>query len=85
MNGSQHLSAALGPEHVTQTEELLLRFRTNRAGLLLRTAALHSGDRIELAVAAGRIRASIRLGDREKVKYSTEICVDLQEEAPCTD
>lgn len=67
MNGSQHLTAVLGPEHVTQTEELLLRFRTNRAGLLLRTASEHSADRIELAVAAGRVRASVRLGDREKV------------------
>ncbi|KAF9797183.1 hypothetical protein SFRURICE_001829, partial [Spodoptera frugiperda] len=66
LNGSQHLTAALGPEHITQTEELLLRFRTSRAGLLLRTASEHSADRIELAVAAGRVRASVRLGDREK-------------------
>ncbi|CAH0728174.1 unnamed protein product, partial [Brenthis ino] len=66
LNGSQHLTAALGPEHVTQTEELLLRFRTTKAGLLLRTASEHSADRIELAVAAGRVRASVRLGDREK-------------------
>ncbi|XP_049877630.1 neurexin-1-like [Pectinophora gossypiella] len=66
LNGSQHLTAALGPEHITQTEELMLRFRTSRAGLLLRTASEHSADRIELAVAAGRVRASVRLGDREK-------------------
>ncbi|KAG6442553.1 hypothetical protein O3G_MSEX002421 [Manduca sexta] len=66
LNGSQHLTAALGPEHITQTEELMLRFRTNRAGLLLRTASENSADRIELAVAAGRVRASVRLGDREK-------------------
>ncbi|XP_050685087.1 neurexin-1 isoform X3 [Leptidea sinapis] len=66
LNGSQHLTAALGPEHTTQTEELLLRFRTSKAGLLLRTASEHSADRIELAVAAGRVRASVRLGDREK-------------------
>ncbi|XP_023936294.1 neurexin-1 isoform X1 [Bicyclus anynana] len=66
LNGSQHLTASLGPEHVTQTEELLLRFRTSKAGLLLRTASEHSADRIELAVAAGRVRASVRLGDREK-------------------
>ncbi|XP_063831706.1 neurexin 1-like [Ostrinia nubilalis] len=44
----------------------MLRFRTTRAGLLLRTASEHSADRIELAVAAGRVRASVRLGDREK-------------------
>ncbi|XP_041968966.1 neurexin-1 isoform X4 [Aricia agestis] len=66
LNGSQHLTAALGPEHVTQTEELLLRFRTTKAGLLVRTATEGSADRIELAVAAGRVRASVRLGDREK-------------------
>ncbi|XP_053613214.1 neurexin 1-like isoform X1 [Plodia interpunctella] len=66
LNGSQHLTAALGPEHITQTEELMLRFKTNRAGLLLRTASEHSADRIELSVAAGRLRASVRLGDREK-------------------
>ncbi|XP_059050815.1 neurexin-1-like [Achroia grisella] len=66
LNGSQHLTASLGPEHITQTEELMLRFRTNRAGLLVRTASEHSADRIEVAVAAGRVRASVRLGDREK-------------------
>lgn len=68
LNGSQHLTASLGPEHVTQTEELLLRFRTTKAGLLLRTASEHSPDRIEIAVAAGRVRASVKLGDREKVE-----------------
>lgn len=47
----------------------MLRFRTGKAGLLLRTASEHSADRIELAVAAGRVRASVRLGDREKVRY----------------
>lgn len=48
----------------------MLRFRTGKAGLLLRTASEHSADRIELAVAAGRVRASVRLGDREKVRLS---------------
>ncbi|XP_045527567.1 neurexin-1 isoform X1 [Pieris brassicae] len=66
LNGSQHMTASLGLEHVTQTEELLLRFKTSKAGLLLRTASENSADRIELAVAAGRVRASVRLGDREK-------------------
>ncbi|CAG4930590.1 unnamed protein product [Parnassius apollo] len=66
LNGSQHLTTTLGPEHVTQTEELMLRFRTSKAGLLLRTSTENSGDRIELAVAAGRVRASVKLGEREK-------------------
>lgn len=47
----------------------MLRFRTTKAGLLVRTTSEHSADRIELSVAAGRVRASVRLGDREKVKY----------------
>lgn len=51
----------------------MLRFRTTRAGLLLRTASEHSADRIELAVAAGRVRASVRLGDREKVIHSVRV------------
>lgn len=53
----------------TQTEELLLRFKTSRpAGLLLTTSAeTNSPDRLEIALVAGRIRASVRLSDREKV------------------
>lgn len=68
LNGSQHVSISLGPEHLTQTEELVLRFRTSRPlGLLLLTTAANAADRLELAVVAGRVRASVRLGDREKV------------------
>ncbi|XP_077296865.1 neurexin 1 isoform X2 [Arctopsyche grandis] len=67
LNGTQHISISLGPEHLTQTEELVLRFRTSRPlGLLLITTAANAADRLELAVVAGRVRASVRLGDREK-------------------
>ncbi|KAL4710241.1 hypothetical protein ACJJTC_005414, partial [Scirpophaga incertulas] len=66
LNGSQHLSASLGPEHVTQTEEFMLRFRTTKPGLLLRTTSETSSDRIELTVAAGRVRAHVRLGERDR-------------------
>lgn len=54
----------------TQTEELVLRFKTSRpAGLLLLTSAeLHSPDRLEISLVAGRVRASVRMGEREKVR-----------------
>lgn len=53
----------------TQTEELVIRFKTTRAaGLLLLTSAeSNSPDRLEISLVAGRVRASVRLGDREKV------------------
>lgn len=53
----------------TQTEELVIRFKTPRhAGLILLTSAdSNSPDRLEIALVAGRIRANVRLGDREKV------------------
>ena len=55
----------------TQTEELVLRFKTARAtGLLLLTSAeSNSPDRLEISLVAGRVRASVRLGDREKVNH----------------
>ena len=55
----------------TQTEELILRFKTARPmGLLLVTSAdSNSPDRLEIALVAGRIRASVRLGEREKVGH----------------
>lgn len=54
----------------TQTEELILRFKTARPmGLLMVTSADSSSpDRLEIALVAGRIRASVRLGEREKVR-----------------
>lgn len=55
----------------TQTEELVLRFKTTRpTGLLLVTSAdSNSPDRLEISLVAGRVRASVRLGDREKVSF----------------
>lgn len=74
-NGSQHMTIWLanGQGTKTQTEELIIRFKTSRpAGLLLLTSAeSNSPDRLEIALVAGRIRASVRLSDREKVKYSS--------------
>uniref|UniRef100_A0A1I8PXC0 Neurexin-1 n=1 Tax=Stomoxys calcitrans TaxID=35570 RepID=A0A1I8PXC0_STOCA len=69
-NGTQHMTVWLGNGQgtKTQTEELLLRFKTGRpTGLLLMTSAeSNSPDRLEIALVAGRIRASVRLSDREK-------------------
>ncbi|XP_055385088.1 neurexin-1 isoform X9 [Condylostylus longicornis] len=69
-NGSQHMTIWLGNGQgsKTQTEELVLRFKTARpAGLLLITSAeSNSPDRLEIGLVAGRIRASVRLADREK-------------------
>lgn len=71
-NGSQHMTIWVGGSHGTrtQTEELVLRFKTTRpTGLLLLTSAdSNSPDRLEISLVAGRVRASVRLGDREKVK-----------------
>lgn len=70
-NGSQHMTIWVGGSHGTrtQTEELVIRFKTARpAGLILLTSAdSNSPDRLEISLVAGRIRASVRLGDREKV------------------
>lgn len=70
-NGSQHMTIWVGGNHGTrtQTEELVLRFKTTRpTGLLLVTSAdSNSPDRLEISLVAGRVRASVRLGDREKV------------------
>lgn len=56
----------------TQTEELVIRFKTSRpAGLLLLTSAeSSSSDRLEIGLVAGRVRANVRLGEREKVTHS---------------
>lgn len=52
---------------MTQAEEIVLRFRTSKPlGLLLITSTGETGDRIELAVAAGRIRMALRLGVRDR-------------------
>ncbi|XP_023027641.2 neurexin 1 isoform X2 [Leptinotarsa decemlineata] len=72
-NGTQHMSVTMDAEQVTQTEDVVLRFRTSKPlGLLLITSTVETGDRIELAVAAGRIRLALRLGVREKKKEDRE-------------
>ncbi|KAJ4432825.1 hypothetical protein ANN_21464 [Periplaneta americana] len=66
-NGSQHMLITMPDEFRTQTEDVTLRFRTTRPlGLLLTTSTEQSADRLELALAGGRVRLTARLGDREK-------------------
>lgn len=60
-------------EIITQTEDIILRFRTSKPlGLLLITSTVETGDRVELAVAAGRIRLALRLSVKEKKKEDKE-------------
>lgn len=74
-------------ESITQTEDIVLRFRTSKPlGLLMITSTTETGDRIEMAVAAGRIRMALRLGvkekkqeDKEKDKVSHKIILNQSE------
>ncbi|XP_071453531.1 neurexin 1-like, partial [Hetaerina americana] len=76
-NGSQHVTVWPWPEERrSQAEDLALRFRTTRPlGLLILSSAspspakqplLSLGDRVEMALAGGRIRLTVRLGKAEK-------------------
>ncbi|XP_060517704.1 neurexin 1 isoform X3 [Cylas formicarius] len=72
-NGSQHMAVTMDSEMVTQTEDIILRFRTSKPlGLLLISSTADTGDRIELAVAAGRIRLALRLDVKERKKEDRE-------------
>ncbi|XP_068083571.1 neurexin 1 [Anabrus simplex] len=67
-NGSQHMLITMPDDSRTQTEDVTLRFQTTRPlGLLLTTSTEQSVDRLELALTGGRVRLTIRLGDRDKV------------------
>ncbi|XP_044728406.1 neurexin-1 isoform X1 [Chrysoperla carnea] len=66
-NGSSYFVVRLPNETRTQTEEVVLRFRTARPlAFLMTTSSEVSGDRVELSVAASRIRLAVRLGGRDK-------------------
>ncbi|KAH1007305.1 hypothetical protein HUJ04_004560, partial [Dendroctonus ponderosae] len=72
-NGSAHMTVRMDKEMVTQTEDIILRFRTSKPlGLLLISSTVETGDRIELAVAAGRIRLALRVDVKEKRKEDRE-------------
>lgn len=89
-NGTQHVEIIMDGETQTQTEDLILRFRTAKAlGLLMTTNSEESADRIELSVAAGRVRLAVRLGDRDKVRLSVIIFITVNKkcaslsDSPC--
>ncbi|KAF6200207.1 hypothetical protein GE061_006510 [Apolygus lucorum] len=66
-NGSQHMTVRMGREVKSQAEEVRLRFRTTRpVGLLLVTSTEQSGDRLQAAISAGRLRLHVKLGEKEK-------------------
>ncbi|XP_063921501.1 neurexin 1 isoform X2 [Zophobas morio] len=72
-NGTQHMEVVMDSEMITQTEDIVLRFRTSKPlGLLLISSTVETGDRIELAVAAGRIRMALRLGVKDKKQEDRE-------------
>lgn len=67
------MTVRMDKEMVTQTEDIILRFRTSKPlGLLLISSTMETGDRIELAVAAGRIRLALRVDVKEKRKEDRE-------------
>ncbi|ENN80073.1 hypothetical protein YQE_03549, partial [Dendroctonus ponderosae] len=67
------MTVRMDKEMVTQTEDIILRFRTSKPlGLLLISSTVETGDRIELAVAAGRIRLALRVDVKEKRKEDRE-------------
>lgn len=62
------MAVNLPEEATTQTEDVAMRFRTTRHnGLLFSTNSEHFGDKLEIAVANGKIRMNVRIGDLEKV------------------
>ncbi|XP_066961792.1 neurexin 1 isoform X2 [Macrobrachium rosenbergii] len=70
-DGSQYVRVTAGEESSTQAEDIAFRFRTNRpVGLLLTTTSGVSSDKLELALQSGRLRLTVKLGDRDKVMYA---------------
>ncbi|KAK7071824.1 Neurexin-2, partial [Halocaridina rubra] len=70
-DGSQYVRVSAGEESKTQAEDIAFRFRTNRpVGLLLATTSGMSSDKLELALQSGRLRLTVKLGDRDKVLHA---------------
>lgn len=78
-NGSQHMVVILPQEVRSQTEDMKLRFRSTRPlGLLVTTSTDQAGDRLHLALSQGRVKLTLRIGDKEKV-LSSEPVVEVLE------
>ncbi|XP_076046488.1 neurexin 1 isoform X2 [Oratosquilla oratoria] len=70
-DGMQYLRMSMGEESRTQAEDISLRFKTSRpSGLLLATTTAMSSDKLELALHSGRVRLTVKLGDRDKVVHA---------------
>ncbi|CAL4079401.1 unnamed protein product, partial [Meganyctiphanes norvegica] len=70
-DGMQYVRVSSSQEPSTQAEDIIFRFRTGKpSGLLLATSADLSSDRLELALQSGRVRLTVKLGDRDKVVYA---------------
>lgn len=68
-NGTQYMSIGLPEEFRTQTEDLVLRFRTTRhAGLIFTTNNDYYGDKLELTVAKSKLRFRMRIGGLDEVR-----------------
>lgn len=71
-DGSQHMKIDLVKDRSTQSEDIVLRFKTNRPnGIILTTSTEKSSDKLQLAIDTGRITLSINVGDGRKVMNST--------------
>lgn len=67
------MEVTMDSESITQSEDIVLRFKSSKPlGLLMITSTVETGDRIELAVAAGRIRMALRLEVKDKSKEDKE-------------
>lgn len=62
------MTALMPEDSKTQTEEIVVRFKTTRPrGLLLATSLENSPDRLQIYLEDGKAKMLIHVGDKEKV------------------
>ncbi|XP_050493367.1 neurexin-1 isoform X11 [Bombus huntii] len=67
LNGTQQMTALMPEDSKTQTEEIVVRFKTTRPrGLLLATSLENSSDRLQIFLEEGKAKMLIHIGDKEK-------------------
>ncbi|KAK9310048.1 hypothetical protein QLX08_000515 [Tetragonisca angustula] len=67
LNGTQQMTALMPEDSKTQTEEIVVRFKTTRPrGLLLATSLENSSDRLQIYLEEGKAKMLIHIGDKEK-------------------
>ncbi|XP_076637715.1 neurexin 1 isoform X2 [Colletes latitarsis] len=68
LNGTQQMTALMPEDSKTQTEEVIVRFKTTRPrGLLLSTSLENSPDRLQIYLDEGKAKSLIHIGDKEKI------------------